>query len=345
MGEHIEKECEDGREMFEHHLIVVDQGQNPERIDKFLFNRIVNTSRNKIQNAARAGNILVNEVAIKPNYKVRPKDIISIVLPHPPRVTKILPEDIPLEIVYEDRDVIVVNKPAGMVVHPAYANYTGTLLNALAGYFNNKGDVEVENGFGYLVHRIDKDTSGLLLVAKNEIAQAIIAKQFFDHSIDRVYQALVWGDFEEDQGIIEGNIGRHPKDRRQMKVFKDGSFGKPAVSYYKVLERLGYVTLMECRLETGRTHQIRAHFRYIGHPLFNDKRYGGNEIVKGTTFTKYKQFVQNCFKIIPRQALHAKTLGFVHPTTQKKLFFDSPLPEDMQNVIEKWRNYATHRDE
>jgi 23S rRNA pseudouridine1911/1915/1917 synthase len=228
-----------------------------------------------------------------------------------------------------------------MVVHPAYANFTGTLLNALAGYFEKKGSHDVENGFGYLVHRIDKDTSGLLLVAKNEMAQTTLAKQFFDHTVERVYQAIAWGDFEEDQGTIEGHVGRHPKDRRMMTVYKDGSYGKPAISHYKVLERLGYVTLVQCKLETGRTHQIRAHFRYVGHPLFNDERYGGDQIVKGTTFTKYKQFVQNCFKMIPRQALHAKTLGFVHPTTRKKLFFDSELPEDMQQVIEKWRNYAS----
>jgi 23S rRNA pseudouridine1911/1915/1917 synthase len=301
----------------------------------------MNTSRNKIQNAAKAGNILVNESAVKPNYKVKPGDIISVVLPHPPRVTDIFPEDIPLEVVYEDQDVIVINKPAGMVVHPAYANFTGTLLNALAGYFEKTGKHEVENGFGYLVHRIDKDTSGLLLVAKNEMAQTTLAKQFFDHTVERVYHAIAWGDFEEDEGTIEGHVGRHPKDRRMMTVYKDGSYGKPAISHYKVLERLGYVTLVQCKLETGRTHQIRAHFRYVGHPLFNDERYGGDQIVKGTTFTKYKQFVQNCFKMIPRQALHAKTLGFVHPTTRKKLFFDSELPEDMQQVIEKWRNYAS----
>lgn len=340
----LDEEREEGQELelYEHHRIVVDPGQTPTRIDKFLFNRIINTSRNKIQYAAKAGNILVNEVAIKPNYKVKPGDIISIVLPHPPRVTDILPEDIPLEIVYEDKDVIVVNKPAGMVVHPAHANYTGTLLNALAGYFEKKENHEVENGFGYLVHRIDKDTSGLLLVAKNEMTQTALAKQFFDHDVERVYQAIAWGDFDEDEGTIDGHIGRHPKDRRQMTVFKDGSYGKPAISHYKVLERLGYVTLVECRLETGRTHQIRAHFRYIKHPLFNDERYGGDQLVKGTTFTKYKQFVQNCFKMLPRQALHAKTLGFVHPATKKKLSFDSSLPEDMQTVVEKWRNYSSH---
>jgi len=344
MEELMSQETDESQEMFEHHRIIADPGQTPIRIDKFLFNRIVNVSRNKIQNAAKAGTILVNDKPVKSNYKIRPEDVISVVLSHPPRELNILAEDIPIEVIYEDKDVIVVNKPAGMVVHPAHANYSGTLLNALAGYFQKEGRGEVENGFGYLVHRIDKDTTGLLLVAKNELAQTIIAKQFFDHSVERVYQAIVWGDFDEESGTIEGNIGRHPKDRREMTVFKDGSSGKPAVSHYKVLEPLGYVTVVECRLETGRTHQIRAHFRFIGHPLFNDERYGGNLILKGTTFTKYKQFVQNCFKILPRQALHAKTLGFTHPTTGEKLFFDTDLPEDMQSVIDKWRLYAANRE-
>jgi 23S rRNA pseudouridine1911/1915/1917 synthase len=334
----------DGQELYEHHRIAVDPGQEALRIDKFLFNRIINVSRNKIQNAAKAGNILINDKPVKANYKVRPGDIISVVLTHPPREVEILPEDIPLDVVYEDKDVIVVNKAAGMVVHPAHANYSGTLLNALAGYFQKKGAKEVENGFGYLVHRIDKDTSGLLLVAKNELAQTKLAKQFFDHSVERRYEALVWGDFEEDEGTIDGNIGRHPKDRRQMTVFPDGVYGKPAITHFKVAERLGYVTLVECRLETGRTHQIRAHFRFLHHPLFSDARYGGDIILKGTTFTKYKQFVQNCFKILPRQALHAMTLGFVHPVSGKLLRFSSALPEDMQTVIDKWRAYAMQRD-
>ncbi len=334
----------DSQELYEHHRIVIDPGQEPLRIDKFLFNRIVNVSRNKIQTAASAGNILINDKPVKSNYKVRPGDVVSVILTHPPREVEILPEDLLLEVVYEDEDVIVVNKAPGMVVHPAHANYTGTLLNALAGYFQKSGAKEVENGFGYLVHRIDKDTSGLLLVAKNELAQTRLAKQFFGHSVERMYQALVWGDFEENEGTIDGNIGRHPKDRRQMIVFPDGSYGKPAITHYKVKERLGYVTLVECRLETGRTHQIRAHFKYIGHPLFNDERYGGNIILKGTTFTKYRQFVQNCFKILPRQALHAMTLGFVHPVSGKMLRFVSSLPEDMQMVIEKWRVYASQRE-
>ena len=335
---------EDGQEWYEHHRITVDPGQEALRIDKFLFHRIVNVSRNKIQTAAKAGTVLVNGKPVNSNYKVRPGDVISVVLSHPPRDKEIVPEELPLDIAYEDRDVIVINKPAGMVVHPAHANYSGTLLNALAGYFRKTKATEVENGFGYLVHRIDKDTSGLLLVAKNELAQTHLAKQFFDHTVERKYQALVWGDFEEVEGVITGNIGRHPKDRRQMTVFADGQYGKPAVTHYKIVERLGYVTLVECRLETGRTHQIRAHFRYIGHPLFNDERYGGNMILKGTTFTKYKQFVQNCFKILPRQALHAMTLGFVHPATGKTMRFSSSLPEDMQTVIGKWRAYALQRN-
>ena len=343
MGNISEEERLENQELYEHYRIVVDPGQAPLRVDKFLLNRIINVSRNKIQNAAKAGNILVNESSVKPNYKVRPNDVISVVLPHPPRVTDILPEDIPLEIIYEDKDVVVINKQAGMVVHPAHANYSGTLLNALAGYFEKQGSQDVENGFGYLVHRIDKDTSGLLVVAKNEMAQTALAKQFFNHDVERVYQAIVWGDFEEEEGTIKGHIGRHPKDRRQMTVFEDGSHGKPAVSHYKVLERLGYVTWVECRLETGRTHQIRAHFRYIKHPLFNDARYGGDQIIKGTTFTKYKQFVENCFKILPRQALHAKTLGFEHPTTKKFMRFDSEIPTDMQQCFEKWRNYTINQ--
>ncbi len=334
----------DGLELFEHFRIPVDPGQEPLRIDKFLFQRIANTSRNKIQLAAAAGNILVNDKAVKSNYKVKPGDVISVVLSHPPRDTEILPEDIPVQVVYEDKDVIVVNKPAGMVVHPAHANYTGTLLNALAGYFKKNNTKEVENGFGYLVHRIDKDTTGLLLVAKNELAQTKLAKQFFDHRVKRTYQALVWGDFDENEGTITGNLGRHPKDRRMMTVFPDGSYGKHAVTHYRVIERFGYVTLVECRLETGRTHQIRAHFRYIGHPLFSDERYGGNQILKGTLFTKYKQFVQNCFKILPRQALHAQTLGFEHPVSGKMLEFSSPMPEDMQTVIEKWRKYTAQKE-
>lgn len=335
---------EDSNELYEHYNVVVDPGQEPVRVDKFLFNKIQNVSRNKVQQAAKAGNILVNDKAVKSNYKVKPGDTISVVMSYPPNEVEITPEDIPLDIVYEDDDVIVVNKQAGLVVHPGHGNYTGTLLNTLAYYFEQTGQLKkVENGFGYLVHRIDKDTSGLLLIAKNEVAQTKLAKQFFDHSVERAYVALVWGDIEADEGIIEGHIGRSLKDRRVMTVFPDGEYGKKAVSHYKVLQRFGYLTLVECKLETGRTHQIRAHFKYIGHPLFNDARYGGNQILKGTTFTKYKQFVLNSFKILPRQALHAKSLGFIHPGSNKSLFFDSALPPDMQAAIDKWDKYTSNR--
>ncbi len=333
---------EENSELYEHHRIKADAGQAALRIDKFLLFHIANVSRNKIQQAARAGNILVNDKPVKPNYKIRPGDVVSVVLAYPPREVEIIPQEIPLNIVYEDEDVIVVNKQAGLVVHPGHENWEGTLLNGLAFYFQKTGQ-PIENGFGYLVHRIDKDTTGVMVVAKNEEAQTILARQFFDHTVERSYQALVWGDVEANEGIIEGHIGRSLKDRRVMTVFPNGEYGKAAISHYKVLERFGYVTLVECRLETGRTHQIRAHFRYIGHPLFNDERYGGNQILKGATFTKYKQFIQNCFKIIPRQALHAKSIGFIHPSTGEKLFFDSALPEDMQQVIEKWNGYAQHR--
>ncbi len=330
---------QESQELYEHYRFTADKGQKPLRIDKYLMNLIENATRNKIQNAARAGNILVNEHPVKQNYKVKPGDIVSIVLTYPPQKVELIAEDIPTEIVYEDEDVIVVNKAAGMVVHPGYANYTGTLLNALLHYFEKNNEEEQP----HLVHRIDKDTSGLLLVAKNELAQSRLARQFFDHTVERKYQALVWGDFEEDKGKIEGNLARHPKDRRVMKVFADGSKGKEAITHYTVLQRFTYVTFIECVLETGRTHQIRAHMKYIGHPLFNDETYGGEQILKGTTFSKYKQFVKNCFEMIPRQALHAKSLGFTHPATGKDMFFDSELPEDMQKVLEKWEHYAVHK--
>jgi 23S rRNA pseudouridine1911/1915/1917 synthase len=339
MTEETNLQEEETQELYEHYRFVADKGQRPLRVDKYLMNLMENTTRNKIQNAAKAGNILVNETPVKPNYKVKPEDVISIVLAHPPRVIEINPEAIPVDIVYEDEDILLVNKKPGMVVHPGYGNYTGTLLNALLYHFQQTGQ-EAEP---LLVHRIDKDTSGLLLVTKTELAQSKLAKQFFDHTIERKYQALVWGDFEENSGTITGNLGRDPKNRKLMRVFPDGDFGKEAVTHYKVLERFTYVTLVECELETGRTHQIRAHMRYVRHPLFSDATYGGNEILRGTTFTKYKQFVQNCFKTIPRQALHAKSLGFIHPTTGKQMFFDSALPEDMTGVIDKWRNYAVHK--
>ncbi len=335
---------EESNELYEHHSVMVDPGQEPVRVDKFLFNKIQNVSRNKIQQAAKAGNILVNEKAVKSNYKVKPDDVVSVVMSYPPREVEINPENIPLDIFYEDDDVIVINKPPGLVVHPGHGNYTGTLLNGLACYFENSHQKNrVENGFGYLVHRIDKDTSGLLLIAKNEMAQTKLAKQFFDHTVERAYNALVWGDMEKDEGTITGHIGRSLKDRRVMTVFPDGEYGKEAVSHYKVLQRFGYITLVECRLETGRTHQIRAHFKYIGHPLFNDARYGGDQILKGTTFTKYKQFVLNSFKLLPRQALHARSLGFIHPATGKRVFFESELPADMAAAIDKWDKYTSNR--
>ena len=338
-----EENREEGEEMYEHFHIVVDPGQEALRIDRFLSSRIRNVSRNKIQQALRADNILVNGRPVKPNYLIRPKDEISVVMAEPPRDTDVLPEDIPVDIVYEDEDVLVVNKKAGMVVHPAYGNFTGTLVNALSYYLGNRpGNIQPERT-PFLVHRIDKDTSGILLVAKNELAQARLAHDFFHHTIDRRYLALVWGDFDEDEGTIDANLWRSPADRRVMEVCPDSCMGKRAVTHWKVVERFGYVTLVECRLETGRTHQIRAHMRSIGHPLFNDAMYGGNRILKGTIFSKYKQFVNNCFDMLPRQALHARCLGFTHPGTGKQLFFDSELPEDMASTIEKWRKYAYHK--
>ena len=335
---------EESTELFEHFRIVADRGQTLVRVDKFLQNRLENVSRNRVQNAAKAGSILVNDKPVKSNYKVKPNDIVTVVLAYPPREIVITPENIPLDVVYEDEDVIVVNKQAGLVVHPGHGNFDCTLLNALAYHFKENGS-KVENGFGYLVHRIDKDTTGLMIVAKNETAQTNLAAQVFEHSITRRYQALVWGDFVEDEGTIEGNIGRSLRDRVAMAVYPDGDQGKTAVTHYKVLERFNYVSLVECRLETGRTHQIRVHMQYIGHPLFNDVLYGGDRILKGTTFSKYRQFIDNCFSEIPRHCLHAKVLGFVHPTTGKELFFDSELPSDMKAVIEKWRNYLKTRIE
>jgi len=325
---------EESSELFEHFRFVADKGQSLLRIDKYLISKIENASRNRIQVAAHAGNILVNEKAVKPNYKVKPGDVITIVMANPPRDTEIYPEDIPLNMVYEDGDLLVINKPAGMVVHPGHGNFNGTLLNALAHYFLGK---EV---LPHLCHRIDKDTSGLLLIAKNELAQTKLAKQFFYHTIARKYVALVWGNIKDEEGTISGFLNRDPKNRLIMKVFEEEEEGRNATTHYKVIERFNYVTLVECTLETGRTHQIRIHFKHIGHPLFNDESYGGNEILKGTTFTKYKQFVQNCFKLLPRQALHARSLGFKHPTSGEFLFFDSEYPQDMAAVIEKWRKYS-----
>ncbi|MCK9423863.1 MAG: RluA family pseudouridine synthase [Bacteroidales bacterium] len=333
---------DESNELYEHFRFVVDNGQALLRIDKYLMAKIENASRNRIQNSARAGNILVNDKVIKPNYRVKPRDVISIVLAYPPRDTEIYPENIPIRIVFEDDDILVVNKAVGMVVHPGHGNFTGTLQNAVLYHLQNNpaGDPEAKP---YLVHRIDKDTSGILLIAKNELAQTRLAKQFFDHTIDRTYVALVWGNIKQDKGTITGNIGRDIRNRMVQTVYETEEKGRHAVTHFTVLERFGYVTLVECRLETGRTHQIRVHFKHIGHPLFNDENYGGSKIVKGTTFTKYLQFIENCFKLMPRQALHAKSLGFVHPSTRQYIHFDSDYPEDFASVIEKWRKYSIHK--
>jgi 23S rRNA pseudouridine1911/1915/1917 synthase len=325
-------------ELFEHFRFEVPKGQLLLRIDKFLMNLIPNATRNKIQNAATNGDIYVNNVPVKSNYKVKPLDLVTIMLAHPPFENRIDPENIPLDIVYEDDALLLINKEPGMVVHPGHGNYTGTLVNALAYHFENLPKNSSERPG--LVHRIDKNTSGLLVIAKTEAAMTHLAKQFEAKTSEREYIALVWGNVKDDEGTVEGNIARHIKDRMQMAVFADPEIGKPAVTHYKVLERFGYVTLISCQLETGRTHQIRVHMKHIGHTLFNDERYGGDLILKGTTFTKYKQFIDNCFKILPRQALHAKTLGFIHPTTGKMMRFDTELPQDMQDCIEKWRGYS-----
>lgn len=340
--ENIEEQ-EDESALFEHFRFIADKGQSLIRIDKFLTNRIEGISRNKIQTAAEANCILVNNNAVKSNYKIKPEDIISIVLPHPKREFELTPENIPVDIVYEDDDLIIINKKAGMVVHPGHGNYTGTLVNALMYHFRELPLFQTGEVRPGLVHRIDKNTTGIIVVAKNEIALAKLAKQFFEKTIQRKYLALVWGDLKENEGTISANIGRSIKDRKINTVFADSEYGKPAVTHYTVLERFGYITLIECKLETGRTHQIRVHFQYIGHPLFNDETYGGNKILKGTTFTKYKQFIQNCFTLLPRHALHAKSLGFRHPATNKLVFFDSELPDDMQQTIIKWRNYTNGR--
>lgn len=341
MTEHNDIEEQDD-ELYEHYSFKAGKGQEPLRVDKFLMNFIENATRNKIQQAAKNGNIWVNGTAVKSNYRVKAEDEVKVLFEHPPYEYLLTPENIPLDIVYEDDELLVVNKPAGMVVHPGHGNYSGTLINALVYHFEHLP--KNSNERPGLVHRIDKDTSGLLVIAKTEQAMTHLARQFFDKTSEREYVALVWGNIEGEEGTVEGHIGRHPKNRLQMAVFEDGSHGKEAVTHYKVLERLGYVTLVSCKLETGRTHQIRVHMKHIGHTLFNDERYGGEKILKGTTFTKYKQFVDNCFKTLPRQALHAKTLGFEHPVTGKFMSFDSPLPEDMVACIEKWRNYARHME-
>lgn len=329
-------------DLYEHYSVTAGKGQEPLRVDKFLMNFIENATRNKIQKAAKNGSIQVNNVVVKQNYKVKAEDTVRVLFEHPPHEYLLTPEDLPIDIVYEDDDLLVVNKAPGMVVHPGHGNYSGTLINALIYHFENLPN-NSSNRPG-LVHRIDKDTSGLLVVAKTENAMTHLSKQFFKKTTEREYVAIVWGNVLEDQGTIEGNIGRHPKNRLQNTVYvgDDKDLGKPAVTHYKVLERLGYVTLVSCKLETGRTHQIRVHMKYLGHTLFNDERYGGNAILKGTSFSKYKQFVDNCFKVLPRQALHAKTLGFVHPTTGEYLRFESLIPEDMIACIDKWKVYSAN---
>jgi len=333
----------DNHELFEHFRFTADPGQTTLRIDKFLSNKLENTSRSRIQSAANAGNILSNGSPVKPNYRVKPGDLVTIVLPHPPRKIELIPEDIPLDIIFEDEHVIVLNKQVGLVVHPGYGNYSGTLVNALMFHLRDNPLFHSGEERPGLVHRIDKNTSGLLVVAKNELALNKLASQFFHKTSKRTYSALAWGDMKEEEGTIVGNIGRNPKNRKQMHVFPDGDLGKEAVTHYRVLERLGYVNMVECRLETGRTHQIRVHFQYLGHPLFNDPEYGGDRILRGTTFTKYKQFVQNCFELLPGQALHARTLGFVHPSSGEEMLFDAPLPEGFNAVIQKWRTYIQGR--
>ena len=328
--------------LYEHFTLKVDPGQEPLRIDKYLMNFRQNSTRNKISQACRAGNVTVNGKAVKQNYRVKPGDNISILLTKPPRENVIIPENIPVNISYEDDDLLVVDKPAGMVVHPGHGNYTGTLVNALAYHFKNLPNLNTDLDRPGLVHRIDKDTSGLLVIAKNEYAMSHLARQFYDRTTKRLYWAFVWGNVEEDEGTITGHIGRHPKNRMQMSVYENGSHGKHAVTHYKVLERFKYMTWVQCKLETGRTHQIRAHFRHIGHTLFNDERYEGNVILRGVNLPKYKQFVNNIFEVLPRQALHAHTLGFVHPVTGKELYFESPMPANMQEALERWRNYISN---
>jgi 23S rRNA pseudouridine1911/1915/1917 synthase len=330
---------DDADALYEHFRFTADKGQHLLRIDKFLTDRIVHVSRNRIQQAADAGCIRVNNVPVKSNYRVKPDDTVSVLMNYPRRESEIVPENIPLNIVYEDSDLIVVNKPPGLVVHPGHGNYTGTLVNAVAWHLKDMPGYDIKDPRLGLVHRIDKDTSGLLLVAKNEEAKTHLGLQFFNKTTQRTYNALVWGIVRNDEGTIEGNIGRNPKDRQQFTVFPEGDQGKPAVTHYRVLKRLGYVSLVACTLETGRTHQIRVHMKHLGHTIFNDAHYGGNEILKGNRVAKYKQFVKNCFEACPRQALHAKTLGFVHPRSDRPMFFESELPDDMQSAVEKWEKY------
>lgn len=333
---------EGAEELYERFAITIDKGQEPLRLDKFLVARIENATRNKVQKAIEAGRVLVNNKAVQPNYKIKPADEVVVYSDKEVVGEEIIPEEMPLNIAYEDNDILIINKPAGLVVHPGSGNHSGTLLNGVAWYLTQQNKQITEDTlprFG-MVHRIDKNTSGLMVLAKTEKAVTSLAKQFFDHSIQRTYMALVWGDVQEDEGTIVAHVGRSLKQRKLFTAYPDGEHGKDAITHYKVLERFGYVTLVECKLETGRTHQIRVHMQYLGHPLFNDDTYGGDRIVKGTVFTKYKQFVENCFDMCKRQALHAKNIGFIHPTTRKPVFFDSELATDIKNVIEKWRGYV-----
>ena len=333
---------EESDDLYEHYRFTAEVKQEPPRLDKYLMNRIANVTRNKVQDAIRQGFVEVNEQSVKPNYRLKAGDQIVVSLPEPPRDTEVVPENILLNIVYEDDDLLVVNKEAGMVVHPAYQNWSGTLVNALTYHFQQLPTMQGNEGRPGLVHRIDKDTSGLLVIAKTEPAMKGLAQQFFHHSIERTYYALVWGEPEPAEGTIDVHLGRSPKDRRVTVAFPQGDIGRNAVTHYRVLQNLRYVSLIQCQLETGRTHQIRAHMKYLGHPLFNDATYGGNQVLKGTKFSKYKAFVENCFKLMPRQALHAKSLGFIHPVTQQAMQFDSPLPEDFQSVLEKWERYVQY---
>lgn len=330
--------------LFEHYKILIDKGQAPVRIDRFLTDKLAHATRNKVQNAIAAGNVQINGKATKPNYKLKPGDQVTVLMEEPRKDFEVVPEEIPLEIVFEDEDLLIVNKPAGMVVHPAHGNWTGTLVNALAFYFNQLPELPGNSGRPGLVHRIDKDTSGLLVIAKSERAMTDLARQFFDHSIERTYLGLVWGEPAEERGTINAPIGRSPKNRKVMETFIDGSQGKEAITHWKIIKKLRYVSLIQCNLETGRTHQIRAHMKFLGHPLFNDAVYGGDKIRKGTQFSKYKTFVHNCFELIPRQALHAQSLGFVHPVSREHLYFEAPLPTDMEEVLNKWENYVQFND-
>jgi 23S rRNA pseudouridine1911/1915/1917 synthase len=341
----MQEEFIEQSDLYEHHRIIADKKQGLLRVDKFLFNRLEKVSRNKIQIAIHAGNVLVNSNPVKPNYRVKPNDTITVVLPYPHQEFEIIPENIPITILYEDEQIIVVNKEAGMVVHPGHGNYTGTLVNALCWHLKDLPLYQTGEIRPGLVHRIDKETSGILVAAKTEIALNKLARQFFERTTSRTYQAIVWGIPDPPEGTITGHIGRSLRDRLKMQVFPDGDSGKHAVTHYRVIEKLGYVSLLECRLETGRTHQIRAHMEFIRHPIFNDERYGGDKILRGTVFSRYRQFVENCFQIMPRHALHAKSLGFRHPETNQPMQFNSSLPDDMSQVIEKWRTYLSGRTE